>query len=920
MLASIALRAAPVAAAALLVLSGSALAAQPPTAVGNAPWLTDGFADGASAAAPLGRSAFRTARVSRHGQHGTNFEHLPAVRENIELVGKLEMKTPDAYKRDPETDVLDPSQPDTVPGQIADLAVYKNAAYLMSWAEPSCARGGFFSVDISNPAQPKQLAFVPALPGTYHGEGAQALTINTPSFSGDLLAVNNEPCSIDGSVGFDLYDVTNPAAPVTLVQGKDDESRTGTARSGYHSVFVWQDGAKAYLVATDNSEQSTTDVDIFDITNPRVPKQIGDFDLKALADAQGVDLRDLGADGKSANGNAIFNHDMIVKKIGAVQTMLVSYWDAGYVKINVNDPANPRILGDSAYDDVDPLTGMSPPEGNGHQAEFSHDNRFVLAADEDFSTYRTDFDITTGPNAGRYDSGEFGFTKPIKTLPDQKLNGPTVYGGYGCTAGAAIPAADTAIPPGSLGPGEEQIVVLQRGPVNDPSNPYPACRFDEKIQNAANAGYDGVIIANHHAGAQNGAAPDAAFCGSGESRPIPGMCIGHRAFHLVFNDAPDYDADYTPNSEPAIGTTGEKVQATSLFDGWGYMQLYRNTGNDLERVDSFAIEEALDERYASGFGDLSVHEWATDPTHNVGYSAYYAGGMRVFLFGDDGLKQTGKFIDEGGSNFWGVEVFTKDGERLFAGSDRDYGLYVLRYTGPGAPPPATAAGGGGAAPGGGGAAPGGAAARPLKSGGCENAITATRGPDMITGTEGSDLVRAGDGDDVVDGLGADDCLFGDNGEDVLDGGSGSDRLDGGAGADKLIGADGPDALFGGLGVDRLEGGPGNDRLSGGARRDILSGGGGRDVLFGGRGEDAISGGRGNDRIFGGAGRDRIYGNAGSDRITPGRGEDRVIAAGGDDVIFARDGAKDRISCGSGRDTVYADRIDVVTGCERVFRR
>ena len=38
---------------------------------------------------------------------------------------------------------------------------------------------------------------------------------------------------------------------------------------------------------------------------------------------------------------------------------------------------------------------------------------------------------------------------------------------------------------------------------------------------------------------------------------------------------------------------------------------------------------ALDERYTSGFGDLSVHEFATDPDVNVAYSSYYAGGMRV---------------------------------------------------------------------------------------------------------------------------------------------------------------------------------------------------------------------------------------------------------------------------------------------------
>ena len=35
----------------------------------------------------------------------------------------------------------------------------------------------------------------------------------------------------------------------------------------YHSVFMWKDDGKVYLVATDNEEFH--DVDIFDITNPR---------------------------------------------------------------------------------------------------------------------------------------------------------------------------------------------------------------------------------------------------------------------------------------------------------------------------------------------------------------------------------------------------------------------------------------------------------------------------------------------------------------------------------------------------------------------------------------------------------------------------------------------------------------------------
>ena len=89
----------------------------------------------------------------------------------------------------------------------------------------------------------------------------------------------------------------------------------------------------------------------------------------------------------------------------------------------------------------------------------------------------------------------------------------------------------------------------------------------------------------------------------------------------------------------------------------------------------------------TGFGDLSIHEFATDPDQNLAYASYYAGGLRVLSFGDDGHQGAGHYIDDGGSNFWGVEQFTTAGGRAAdRGSDRDFGLYIFRYTGPDAPP------------------------------------------------------------------------------------------------------------------------------------------------------------------------------------------------------------------------------------------
>jgi hypothetical protein len=137
-------------------------------------------------------------------------------------------------------------------------------------------------------------------------------------------------------------------------------------------------------------------------------------------------------------------------------------------------------------------------------------------------------------------------------------------------------------------------------------------------------------------------------------------------------------------------------------------------------------------------------------------------------------------------------------------------------------------------------------------------ITGTGGGDTIGGTPLYDLISGGRGNDV---LRADD-----------------DNYQG----DDLYGGPGQDVLTGGTWGNLLDGGPGNDRLDGGMRDDTLRGGPGRDVLLGGPGKD---------------------------------------------TIYARDGARDVVDCGTNgpgnperTDFAHVDRLDAVTGCERVVRR
>ena len=52
-------------------------------------------------------------------------------------------------------------------------------------------------------------------------------------------------------------------------------------------------------------------------------------------------------------------------------------------------------------------------------------------------------------------------------------------------------------------------------------------------------------------------------------------------------------------------------------------------------------------------------------------------------------------------------------------------------------------------------------------------------------------------------------------------------------------------------------------------------------------------------------------------VSGGPDADGIATGGGDDTVDARDNVRDRVYCGSGSDTVYADPIDILRGCEKV---
>ncbi|HEX6235035.1 MAG TPA: hypothetical protein VFZ63_18035 [Jiangellaceae bacterium] len=614
------------------------------------------------------------AEADPDGQHGTDEGHLVGPGE----WGKIDL-----------LDVVDLTDTDDL---IADVTVSPdgNTAFLANWGEPDCAGpetggktspdAGAYVIDISDiesdPESAELIGFIPSHQDTRPGEGMQVIELTTRWFSGDVLVMNNEACGKNFKGGVSLWDVTDPTKPKRLSTHFGDRSALISDANTIHSAFAWDAGDRAFVVMTDNEE--FPDVDIMEITNPKRPRLIAELNLNDF----NVTQPELGLTDS-------FLHDMVVKQIDGDWIMLLSYWDGGWVLLNVDDPANPVFIADSDYPAVDPELleelGVSlTPEGNAHQAEFTIDNRFIIGTDEDFAPYRTDeFEITTGPHAGVYPSGIVPGGQAPAILDDLTLNGPVVYGGYGCPDSAPVPSPEDI--PGYLAmlePGEETIIVLQRGPVGDPSASEAPCFPGEKAHEAALAGWDAVLFVNHHAGEAAGGEP---FCGSGAFvDEIVAICTTHAAFHRLFDLAP-LDPPWSYPENLAIGTIGAEIEVGSIFDGWGYVWLLdRET---LEPLDTFAIPEAHDPDFAFGFGDLSVHEVAVDPQDpSLAYLSYYSGGLRAIQIqcadpSDNStceLVEVGGYLDPAGNDFWGVETFVgEDGRTYILGSDRDSGLWIF---------------------------------------------------------------------------------------------------------------------------------------------------------------------------------------------------------------------------------------------------
>jgi hypothetical protein len=530
-------------------------------------------------------------------------------------------------------------------GVFGDVAGYKNLAFLGKW-RGGCPGSGVDIIDISDPTAPVKLSDTDDYADTSM-EDMQAIQIGDR----DILGIGLQDCGnhpTQGTVGLELYDITDPSNPqlLSLFNGADFGFSAALGHVHELDLTTTPGGQTLALLSSPNLEANTAtaasgytdgigDVLVVDISDPENPTLLSHWGVLQepalgvsayLAAQQGGDARTL-AHSVRANVNGT--------------RFYASYWDAGFAIVDISDPANPSYLGRTEYAPGD--------EGNAHSVDEARGGNILVAADEDFSPF--EFQFTSSAFTGTRVAVEAAFSPPIVDLPGREMAGEVVHVGQGCPAGS-ITGTNPDDP--YLADPAGKIALIQRG----------GCRFDHKVARAQQAGATGVIIYNNTTGMilPGGTNPTIMPDGSLVPITIPVISV-EQSTGLLLRD----------------GTPPVTASAKAIFNGWGYLRIYdiKNPARPVQ-LSTFATANTNNEAVATT-GTWSVHN--PEVVGNTVYASWYSDGIRIIdISKPRSPREVGFWTGAGAPagapavNIW--SVVPHDG--LLLASDRNYGLYVLK--------------------------------------------------------------------------------------------------------------------------------------------------------------------------------------------------------------------------------------------------
>ncbi len=273
-------------------------------------------------------------------------------------------------------------------GFNGDVFVYKKFGYVGRWgffdsSHPQfCPSGGVAVIDARDPANPSVVANL-EVPGASH-EDVEVFTAKYGPLAGhDIAAVGLQVCDVfrtdsaaAGKRGLGLWDVTNPASPQLL-----SVFDTGCCTRGFHELevgdradlgrtFVYASLPYAERLESDGvtlrDRAGRGEAWIVDVTDPVHPAFVSSFGIR----------KDLGLNPALGQGcfAISFGHGMNPSEDG--RTLFVSYWDAGFISLDISNPWQPRYLGRFTY--------QPNEDGDAHSTSYDDARQLLFTADEDF--------------------------------------------------------------------------------------------------------------------------------------------------------------------------------------------------------------------------------------------------------------------------------------------------------------------------------------------------------------------------------------------------------------------------------------------------------------------------------------------------------------------------------------------------------
>jgi hypothetical protein len=522
-------------------------------------------------------------------------------------------------------------------GASTDVWALGNYAYVGTFSSGTggfCPETGVKIVDVSDPTNPTFVGNL-ASPSLTRANDVKVAKVNSHYFNGDLLVHSNEPCAGGGDGGVVFYDVSDPTAPVRLGAAYDINdlfNGPNFTAFGVHNAWIFEQGNKTFIAVVANVSPDSYDFRILDASDPANATEVGRWSSTVSSDAPPAETR--------GTSRSLGLHDVTVNGNGTVAYL--SYWDAGYVLLDVSDPANPAFMGVGPWPDG--------AEGNAHAAWPAKGGNLLVTSDEDFSANGLGL-VTTSVALGSFgtdhEAAEATFTPPLSgTFGPQDVawvgfdDGIFSAQAFGCAADPGNP--NTSGPAVSYGESVDgKIALIQRG----------ACRFDEKLAVAESQGAIGAIVFND-------AREDVIAMGGNPIVNIPGVFIrGSRGNELA-----------------ALRESNTPVQATMApgsFNGWGFVRIWDTSDPDnMTLLADVTLPSTFDETAPNPFGSHNVMVRG-----NFAYISWYADGLVVVdISTPTNPKVVAQAVDPG-DNYWGVYV---QGDLIFT-SDRDTGLKIYKH-------------------------------------------------------------------------------------------------------------------------------------------------------------------------------------------------------------------------------------------------